>query len=128
MKHSKRTIAGFTLIEVLIAMAILAIAFGAIFSAANNHLQQLSYLQDKTAANWVGMNAIAQYQLHLIGSSKAGDNETGSDNMLSDSWNWTLTSSNSQNKGVLRLEVSVKKNNLPTEFIHVVGFAVSDEI
>jgi len=127
MNHSKKPIAGFTLIEVLIAMAILAVAFGAIFFAANNHIQQLAYLQDKTAANWVGMNAIAQYQIHLVGSGIAGDNESGSENMLHDSWHWTLTSNRTQNKGVLRLEVTVKKNDLPAELIHLVGYAVSNE-
>ena len=44
---------GFTLIEVLVATAIIAIALGAIIHSASLGVANLTYLRDKTFAHWV---------------------------------------------------------------------------
>jgi general secretion pathway protein I len=57
--------AGFTLIEVLIALAILSISLTAIIKSTSQNIKDTIYLQDKTIANWVAMNALNEARLGL---------------------------------------------------------------
>ncbi|TVR63936.1 MAG: type II secretion system protein GspI [Candidatus Competibacteraceae bacterium] len=50
--------AGFTLLEVLVAMAVLAIAMGAIIGAATQSIQTSAALRDQTFAGWVALNQV----------------------------------------------------------------------
>lgn len=54
--------AGFTLLEVLVAMAIFAVAAMALLNAGRDQLQSSTYLENKTFAHWVAMNQIAEMQ------------------------------------------------------------------
>ena len=57
---------GFTLIEVLIALAILAIAICAVLKALGDSARNASQLQSKLAAHWLAMNKVAECQLGLL--------------------------------------------------------------
>lgn len=56
------TISGFTLIEILVALSVIAIALGALVKAGSNHTQSVAYLKQKTLAHYVAMNEIALLQ------------------------------------------------------------------
>lgn len=116
---------GFTLLEVLIAVAILAVAFTAVLSALSGNIRQVGSLQDKTAAQWVALNAIAAYQLQLVGTGRAGENQSGTANMLGNDWDWTLASSKTKNADVLQLNVTVQKQNTQQTVMTVTGFTNS---
>lgn len=49
---------GLTLIEVLIALAIIAIAITAVMKAVSQNITGTQYLRDKTIAIWVGKEAL----------------------------------------------------------------------
>ncbi len=51
---------GFTLLEIIIALAIVAIAVLAIANAMNQHTHVASELQKRIVASWVASNAIAE--------------------------------------------------------------------
>jgi general secretion pathway protein I len=53
-----RRVAGFTLLEVLVALAVLAIAMGAIINAATQSIASTAYLRDQTFASWVALNQV----------------------------------------------------------------------
>ena len=55
--------AGFTLLEVLVAVAILAIALGALVSSAGGTIRGTADLRDRTEAGWVAMNVLAEQRL-----------------------------------------------------------------
>ncbi len=57
---------GFTLIEVLIALIIIAIALSAILVATTNGIRFTSELKNRIGAHWAGLNVIAQEQAHAI--------------------------------------------------------------
>ena len=59
MNNQKKTSRGFTLIEILVALSIIAIALGALIKASGSHTNSASYLKQKTLAHYVGMNEIA---------------------------------------------------------------------
>ena len=50
---------GFTLIEILVALSIIAIALGALIKASGSHTNSAGYLKQKTLAHYVAMNEIA---------------------------------------------------------------------
>ncbi len=54
---------GFTLIEVLVALAVLAIALSAIIKTMSTNTLNSIYLRDRTLAQWVALNKITELQL-----------------------------------------------------------------
>ncbi|MCE0507405.1 type II secretion system minor pseudopilin GspI [Roseivivax sp. GX 12232] len=57
--------AGFTLIEALVAMAVLAVSAVTLLSAAERHVAQTRGLSDRIIARWVAENALVAQQLGL---------------------------------------------------------------
>ncbi len=56
---------GFTLIEVLVALAVLAIALGAIIKTMSTNAYNSIYLRDRTLAHWVALNKVTEVQLEI---------------------------------------------------------------
>lgn len=55
---------GFTLLEVMVALAIFAIAGLALLKAQNSQITTDQQLQDKTFAHWVALNRLAELRLN----------------------------------------------------------------
>ena len=54
---------GMTLLEVMVALAVFAIAGLAVMKTASEHLSGLNYLEEKTLATWVVENQLVQQKL-----------------------------------------------------------------
>ena len=81
---------GFTLIEVLIALAILAIALTALIRISAITLHQIANINHRHIASWVGMNVATQARLHFIGLPRGIQPATGHMPLLGQDWVWTL--------------------------------------
>lgn len=53
---------GFTLIEVMIALAIFAVSMSALMAAMNNNTRNLASLQNRTLAQWIASNRMVGFQ------------------------------------------------------------------
>jgi general secretion pathway protein I len=53
---------GFTLLEVLVALAVFAVAAIALMRVSESQLQLSSRLEDKTFAHWVALNMVSEMQ------------------------------------------------------------------
>ena len=80
---------GFTLIEILVALAVIAISLGAIISTSGSHARSATYLKQKTIAHWVAMNEITKLQIENDFPG-IGDKQ-GSTEMANKEWFWTRT-------------------------------------
>lgn len=63
LRSKNATSRGFTLVEVLVAVAVLGIAMAAVIKATAENGANASYLRDKTFAHWVASNKLAEMQL-----------------------------------------------------------------
>lgn len=54
---------GFTLLEVLVAVAIVALGLSGVLATINSMVGSSAYLRDKTLANWVAQNHITELRL-----------------------------------------------------------------
>jgi general secretion pathway protein I len=96
---------GFTLLEVLVAMAILATAMGAIIQAVGNSANQLGYLRNQTLAGWVALNEINRVLLEQEWPEATTLN--GTTEMATQNWQWQMEISATSDKDLRRLDVTV---------------------
>jgi general secretion pathway protein I len=94
---------GFTLIEALVALAIVAIAAGGLIAATERHIDIVTGIERRTAARWVAENRLAE--LALAGEAPAVGN--GSVEMLGQEWNIITTSQASADPDLRLVEVAV---------------------
>jgi general secretion pathway protein I len=76
----------FTLLEVLVALTIIAITLGAIIKTSSEQAANTAYLKQKTIANWVALNAHNQLLLEKAWPSIG--KSTDSANMANHDWHW----------------------------------------
>lgn len=95
---------GFSLLEVLVALAVLALAMSALVRTAALHGQALQDARERTYARWVASNVIAEAR--LSGALPEGTS-TGDADMGRMHWHWRMTVVPTPLPGVLRLDVGV---------------------
>jgi general secretion pathway protein I len=96
---------GFTLLEVLIALAVVSIALLALGRSAGMQLRTQSELQQRTMALWVADNVITRTRLQK--TPLIPGRLQGSDIMGPREWYWELLIQASPDPAVLRLDVVV---------------------
>jgi general secretion pathway protein I len=104
---------GFTLIEVLVALAIVAIGMAAVLGALNSSADTVSYLRDKTFAQWVALNQIAN--LRISGQLQAPGNSDGDTDFAGRTWHWRQEVTATQVPGVVRIDVKVRPKDVKTD-------------
>jgi general secretion pathway protein I len=108
----KRTRAsGFTLIEVLVALAIVAVALSAGMRALAQGADGASSLKARTLALWVAENRLARAQLDLSaqGATAASGDETQAGMALA----WRQTIGTTPNPAFRRIEIVVTEPGRP---------------
>ena len=103
MKRSR--VAGFTLLEVLIALAVLALSLGATIKATGDYTNNQSWLRDRTLATWVARNVLVEFQLK--GEWPRVGERKGTLEMGSREWRWLARLSQTEEQRLRRLDVEV---------------------
>ncbi|MDB6083911.1 MAG: hypothetical protein JWN43_1792 [Gammaproteobacteria bacterium] len=72
---SRGSEAGFTLVEVLVALMVVAMGLAALMVAVSGTARTTGYLRDKTLAQWIALNRLTEVRLNM---TKFGQNtDTG---------------------------------------------------
>jgi len=107
MKIARRnTGRGFTLIEVLIALAVVALAVGALLGTITSAASNLSYLKDKTLAEWVALNRLTEIRISQQMPDKG--KRTGNTVMGGMRWQWEEEVTELPVKGMFRIDVRAR--------------------
>src|SRR3569833_3278237 len=100
MRHTS----GYTLIEILVALAIIATAVAAVVAGVSGYVNNAAYLRDRTVAQWVVSNKIAEMQLATEWPSPG--KRRGVALMADHEWSWQVNVSTTDDPDVLCLDVS----------------------
>jgi general secretion pathway protein I len=102
---SKHT--GFTLIEVLIALAILAIALTAAMRAASVATDSANETKLRTLATWIAQNRIAEINALSVNNLPGVGESNGRQTMANIEFEWRQKISNTPNTAFRKIEVQV---------------------
>ncbi len=103
--YSPTTNRGFTLMEVLVALAVVAIGLGALIKISGQYASNAAYLQHKTLAQWIAENKATEYSLK--GKFPAIGRKEGDITMASQEWRWRVKVSKTEDKRLRRLDIDV---------------------
>lgn len=97
---------GFTLLEVLAAVAVLALVLGATITGASQYAANAGYLRDKAIASWVARNKLVE--LHAAPAWPAKGKSDGIEEMAGREWKWRTEVKDTPDPKVRRVEVYVE--------------------
>ena len=98
---------GFTLLETLVAMAILAIAMVAVIQTAGSSVTAQNHLQDKVFAEWVVLNQLTRMQVasQLTSDLPEVGKYEGTEKMAGRQWRWFAQVQATSNPFLLKTDV-----------------------
>lgn len=115
----KRT-AGFTLIEMVAALAVVAIALGAILAGMARFADNAAHLRSRSIALWVAHNRLTELELQRqwpdLGKSD------GDMDMAGATWKWRVEVLKTQDPHLRRVDISVSAPRDKTPSAHLSGF------
>lgn len=113
---------GFTLVEVVVALAVVAIGMFAVFKTIGDTANNVAYLRDRTIAAWVADNRIAE--IRLTGQMPSVDRTEGEVEMAGRRWRWVTQVAQTQVSGLRRIDVTVRREEDAegTSILSLAGF------
>ncbi|MDP1601680.1 MAG: GspI family T2SS minor pseudopilin variant LspI [Legionella sp.] len=107
MTHTKH--AGFTLIEVLLALAIIAISLTALMKSTAQNVSNTHRIKEKTISHWIAMQGVAMIQAGLL-PIKVNQEVTQVTTMFGERWYWRVNIIKTPMKSVEQLTIKVSNN------------------
>ena len=111
---------GFTLVEVLVALAIVALALTAMAGSMNTMIDNASTMRERTYASWIAQNKIAELrlaeELPEVGTN-SGELEYGGAE-----WSWRTVISETGVESFMRIDVTVSLYDSDYDIRTVTGF------
>ncbi|MBL6751460.1 MAG: type II secretion system minor pseudopilin GspI [Nevskia sp.] len=99
--------AGFTLLEVLVAVFVLALTMAAIISAAGNYAGSAGDLRDKTMALWVAHNRLTEIELQPVLPTIGSSNDDVTLGPIQ--WTWRVQVLETPDPKLRRVDIRVEK-------------------
>lgn len=113
---------GFTLIEVLVALFVVAFGMLTVIQTVSQTASNSAYMRDKTVAHWIAMNQLTQVRLQ----SKPPPIVKSSDEieMSGRDWRWTMEVKQTGVETIRRIDIKVRLAEAPetSSLVTVSGF------
>ena len=119
--RSAKTNAGFSLVEVMFALFLVALVIGVASEVAGNSVRNVTSMKEATFARWVALNQIDTYKIERAQAGPNGvmpaDTAEGETEMGNMQWRWEreLVASNSTDLRELRVTVYRTDNDADDE-------------
>lgn len=97
---------GFTLIEVLLALAIIAIALTALLKATAQNIENTQRIKEKAISHWIAMQGVSMIQLNLIQLTQSQES-TQVTTMFGQRWYWRTKISSTPFNKIQQISISV---------------------
>lgn len=117
---SRRRAKGFTLVEVLVAVVILAIALGAIISGMGRYAGNAAHLKQKTIALWIAHNRLTE--LELEPAWPAEGKSDGEVEMAGGDWKWFVEVQKTPDDRLRRIDIRVQQVDSEADLASLTGF------
>lgn len=112
----------FTLLEVLVALAVLALALGALVRAGGEQARSMDHLRTKSFAEWVAADQLARSR--LADPWPETGTQHGIARMGRRQWHWRQSVTRTQDEDIRRIEVAVRlEPEAETPITTLAGFA-----
>jgi len=113
---------GFTLIEVMVALTIIAISLGALLNTSGTQAYSATYLKQKTLAHWVAVNELTEIRISKdfpdIGDKK------GSTMMANNEWFWIRTTKKTEDENARQITFTMyESKNYENNLTSLSGYA-----
>ncbi|MDP2365930.1 MAG: GspI family T2SS minor pseudopilin variant LspI [Ignavibacteria bacterium] len=103
-----KKISGFTLVEVLLALTVIAIALTALLKATAQNIENTHRIKEKTISHWVAMQGVSMIQLNLLQLNQSQES-TQATSMLGQHWYWRAKFSATPIKKMQQITISVSQ-------------------
>ncbi len=109
--RAERSVRGFTLIEVLAALVIVALGMLGVIEAVTQTARNGTYLRERTLAHWIAMNVLTERRL----LPNPPDVAESSDEVefAGERWRWSLTVTQTAVESMRRLDIRVRRADAP---------------
>jgi general secretion pathway protein I len=118
--RSRRSGSGFTLIEVMVALAIAALSLTGVAAAISQMVDSASSMRERTYASWIAQNKIAELRLANV-EPEVSEN-SGELEYAAQSWSWRTTISETGVEHLFRVDVAVSRGDSEDVVREVAGF------
>ena len=98
---------GFTLVEVLVAVAVVALAVTAVLTVMMKQIDGSAYLRDKLFAQWVALNQLELMRLENDHTNRLPGADSGHVEMAGRNWFWRARPQPSQAEGFVQVDLLV---------------------
>ena len=105
----KKMSAGFTLIEVMVALVVVGIALPAMIIRMQNIMDNTGYMNQKTYAHWLAENKMQEIQIISIleGAGSKTKKRQDTEEFAGVEWHWKVQITETDYPGLFQMEVSV---------------------
>jgi len=104
MKQRRSTL-GFTLVEVMVALAIVSFSLTAIAASMNQMIDAANSMRERTYASWIAQNKIAE--LRIANAQPEVSSSSGEVTYANSEWEWRAVVTETGIENFYRIDVSV---------------------
>ena len=111
---------GFTLAEVLVALAVLAIALAAVLGVTSQSIKTTIDLRDRTLAMWLAQDRLTLHQLRH--DWPAPDTTSGETQASGRTWYWREQVSSTPQVDIRKVEIDIRADEKKEVLAHLAGY------